>query len=340
MHVLVTGGAGYIGSHTCLELLKAGYQVTVIDNLCNSHRESLRRVMELTGKSLDLHQVDLLNQKELEQVFEKCPNIQAVIHFAGLKSLGESIEQPLNYYTTNLVGTLNLCNVMQKYGIKNIVFSSSASVYGAPATVPILENFPLSCTNPYGKTKLMTEEILADLHVPDPEWNVIILRYFNPVGAHKSGQIGEDPGGIPCNLVPYISQVAAGKLEKLAIYGSDYPTTDGTGVRDFIHVVDLALGHLKALEKLAENPGVVTYNLGTGQGYSVLEMITAFEKVSGREVRYSMAERRAGDIGTCYANPALAKEELGWEAHRGLEDMCADTWRWQSQNPDGFAGYE
>lgn len=336
MHVLVTGGAGYIGSHTCLELLEAGYQVTVLDNLCNSQEESLRRVMDLTGKALAFYKVDLLEREEVDRVFQECGDIKAVIHFAGLKAVGESLEQPLNYYTNNLVGTLNLCHVMQKHGVKNIVFSSSATVYGDPATVPIQEHFPLSCTNPYGRTKLMTEEILSDLHVPDPEWNVILLRYFNPVGAHQSGRIGEDPNGIPNNLVPYISQVAVGKLKELSVYGNDYPTSDGTGVRDYIHVVDLALGHLKAIEKLAENPGVVIYNLGTGRGYSVLEMIQAFEKACGQKVRYKIVGRRAGDIATCYADPSFARQELGWEAFRGLEEMCEDTWRWQSQNPDGF----
>lgn len=336
MHVLVTGGAGYIGSHTCLELLEAGYQVTVLDNLCNSQEESLRRVMDLTGKALAFYKVDLLEREEVDRVFQECGDIKAVIHFAGLKAVGESLEQPLNYYTNNLVGTLNLCHVMQKHGIKNIVFSSSATVYGDPATVPIQEHFPLSCTNPYGRTKLMTEEILSDLHVPDPEWNVILLRYFNPVGAHQSGRIGEDPNGIPNNLVPYIAQVAVGKLKELSVYGNDYPTSDGTGVRDYIHVVDLALGHLKAIEKLAENPGVVIYNLGTGRGYSVLEMIQAFEKACGKKVRYKIVGRRAGDIATCYADPSFARQELGWEAFRGLEEMCEDTWRWQSQNPDGF----
>ncbi len=336
MHVLVTGGAGYIGSHTCLELLKAGYQVTVLDNLCNSKRESLNRVMALTGKSLDFYQVDLLDREEVKRVFRENKDIEAVIHFAGLKAVAESVEQPLDYYNNNLVGTLNLCHAMQKFDVKNIVFSSSATVYGDPETVPIQEHFPLSCTNPYGRTKLMTEEILRDLHVPDSEWNIVLLRYFNPVGAHKSGQIGEDPNGIPNNLVPYISQVAVGKLKELSIYGNNYSTPDGTGVRDYIHVVDLALGHLSALEKILQKPGVVTYNLGTGQGYSVLDMIDAFEKASGKTVAYKIVGRRSGDSAICFADPAFAKKELGWEALRGLQKMCEDTWRWQSRNPDGY----
>ncbi len=338
MHVLVTGGAGYIGSHTCLELLEAGYQVTVLDNLCNSHQESLHRVMALTGKTLAFYQADLLKLAEVEQVFQESPDIQAVIHFAGLKAVGESVAQPLDYYINNLVGTLNLCQAMKKFAVKNIVFSSSATVYGDPETVPIQEDFPLSCTNPYGRTKLMIEEILSDLQVADSDWNIILLRYFNPVGAHKSGRIGEDPNGIPNNLVPYISQVAVGKLGELSVYGDDYPTPDGTGVRDYIHVVDLALGHLKALEKLADKPGVMVYNLGTGQGYSVLEMVKAFEKASGKKVGYKIIGRRPGDIATCYADPTLARQELGWKVSRGLQEMCEDTWRWQTQNPHGFTG--
>ncbi|BCO10079.1 UDP-glucose 4-epimerase [Desulfolithobacter dissulfuricans] len=336
MHIIVTGGAGYIGSHTCLELLEAGHRVTVLDNLCNSSREALHRVEELTGQAIRFFEADLLNPDEVEMVFRASPDTDAVIHFAGLKAVGESVQQPLRYYHNNITGTLNLCQVMQDQGVKNIVFSSSATVYGDPATVPIREDFPLSCTNPYGRTKLMIEDILRDLHVADPEWNVALLRYFNPVGAHKSGRIGEDPGGIPNNLMPYISQVAVGKLEELAVYGDDYPTHDGTGVRDYIHVVDLALGHIKALEKLAQKPGVVTYNLGTGQGYSVLDMVQAFEKASGRKIAYRITDRRPGDIARCFADPGLAEKELGWKATRSIDEMCEDTWRWQSMNPRGY----
>ncbi|WP_457573538.1 UDP-glucose 4-epimerase GalE [Desulfolithobacter sp.] len=336
MHIIVTGGAGYIGSHTCLELLEAGHRVTVLDNLCNSSQEALHRVEELTGQTIRFFEADLLNQGEVKKVFQESPDTDAVIHFAGLKAVGESVQQPLRYYHNNITGTLNLCQVMQDQGIKNIVFSSSATVYGDPATVPIREDFPLSCTNPYGRTKLMIEDILRDLHVADPEWNIALLRYFNPVGAHKSGRIGEDPGGIPNNLMPYISQVAVGKLKELAVYGDDYPTHDGTGVRDYIHVLDLALGHIKALEKLAQKPGIVTYNLGTGQGYSVLDMVQAFEKASGRKIAYRITERRPGDIARCFADPGLAEKELGWKATRSIDEMCEDTWRWQSMNPKGY----
>jgi UDP-glucose 4-epimerase len=336
MHVIVTGGAGYIGSHTCLELLTAGYQVTVIDNLCNASRESIRRVEELTGKPIAFFEVDLLDTDRLRDVFTQTPNAAAVIHFAGLKAVGESVEKPLLYYQNNLGSTLNLCHIMQEHGLFNIVFSSSATVYGDPATVPIREDFPLSCTNPYGRTKLMTEEILRDLHVADQRWNVVLLRYFNPVGAHTSGRIGEDPNGIPNNLVPYIAQVAIGKLKEVSVFGNDYPTPDGTGVRDYIHVVDLALGHLRALEKLKDNPGVAVYNLGTGRGYSVVEMITAFSQASGRQIPYRITGRRSGDIAQCYADPSLAKRDLGWEARFDLDAMCADSWRWQSDNPLGY----
>ncbi len=336
MHIIVTGGAGYIGSHTCVELLDQGYGVTVIDNLDNASEESLRRVQELTGKTLQFHQIDLLDHRAVEAVFQQTPEAKAVIHFAGLKAVGESVEKPLRYYHNNLTGTLNLCRVMQKHGVKNIVFSSSATVYGDPHTVPITEDFPLSCTNPYGRTKLMIEEILTDLQVADPDWNVVLLRYFNPVGAHRSGRIGEDPSDIPNNLMPYIAQVAVGRLEYLSVFGDDYPTHDGTGVRDYIHVVDLALGHLKALEKLADNPGVAIYNLGTGQGYSVLDMVEAFERATGQQVPYRIAPRRPGDIAQCFADPSLAQRELGWQATRTIDDMCADTWRWQSNNPDGY----
>lgn len=336
MKVLVTGGAGYIGSHTCLELLEEGYEVIVLDNLSNSSPEGLRRVEELTGKKVQFFEQDLMDLDGTRQVFSACPEVNSVIHFAGLKAVGESVEQPQRYYDNNLTGTLNLTRAMAEAGVKNIVFSSSATVYGDPATVPITEDFPLSCTNPYGRTKLMIEEILSDLNVADPSWNVCLLRYFNPVGAHKSGRIGEDPGGIPNNLMPYISQVAVGKLEQLSVFGNDYPTHDGTGVRDYIHVVDLALGHLKALQRLQDNPGVVIYNLGTGNGYSVLDMVKAFEQASGRPVAYGIAPRRPGDIATCFADASLAAKELGWQATRGLTEMCEDTWRWQSENPNGF----
>lgn len=336
MHVIVTGGAGYIGSHTCLELLDAGYQVTVIDNLCNSSRESIKRVEALTGKPITFFEVDLTDKNRLHEVFAQAQDVQAVIHFAGLKAVGESVQRPLLYYQNNLYSTLNLCQVMQEQGVKNIIFSSSATVYGNPATVPIKETFPLSCTNPYGRIKLMTEEILRDLHLADPQWNVALLRYFNPVGAHKSGRIGEDPDGIPNNLVPYIAQVAVGKLQYLSIFGNDYPTADGTGVRDYIHVVDLAIGHLRALEKLTTNPGIITYNLGTGQGYSVLDMVKAFALASGRQIPYRFTNRRAGDIARCYADPTLAGKELGWTARFGIQEMCEDSWRWQSANPEGY----
>lgn len=335
MSILVTGGAGYIGSHTCLELLTAGYDVTVLDNLSNSKDESLKRVMDITGKKLTFHKADLLDREALEKIFSE-GSFEAVIHFAGLKAVGESVSIPLKYYHNNITGTLILCEVMAKYGVKNLVFSSSATVYGDPVRVPILEDFKLTATNPYGRTKLMIEEILRDLYVADKDWNIAILRYFNPVGAHVSGRIGEDPNGIPNNLMPYVSQVAIGKLKALNVFGSDYPTVDGTGVRDYIHVVDLALGHLKALEKLESAPGVVTYNLGTGQGYSVLQMVAAFAKASGREIPYRLTDRRPGDIAACYADPAKAKEELGWTANKGIEEMCEDSWRWQSQNPDGY----
>lgn len=337
MNILVTGGAGYIGTHTCLELMEAGYKVIVLDNLSNSSREGLRRVEELTGKRVDFHEVDLLDLDAVQHVFRSCTDIDAVIHFAGLKAVGESVEQPQRYYENNISGTLNLTRAMAEHNVKNIVFSSSATVYGDPATVPITEDFPLSCTNPYGRTKLMVEDILTDLHVADPEWNVGLLRYFNPVGAHKSGRIGENPNGIPNNLMPYISQVAVGTLQELSVFGDDYPTPDGTGVRDYIHVVDLAKGHLKALEKLSSNPGVVIYNLGTGNGYSVLDMVKAFESASGEKVAYKIVERRQGDIAQCFADPGLAAKELDWKATRGLKEMCEDTWRWQSQNPQGFS---
>ena len=336
MHVIVTGGAGYIGSHTCLELLNAGCRVTVVDNLCNSSRESIRRVEALSGKTIAFHEVDLLDLDALRAVFKQTPDAEAVIHFAGLKAVGESVQKPLLYYRNNLDATLNLCQVMAEHNLTNIVFSSSATVYGDPASTPIKEDFPLSCTNPYGRTKLMTEEILRDLHVADSNWNVVLLRYFNPVGAHKSGRIGEDPGGIPNNLMPYIAQVAVGKLQQLSVFGADYPTPDGTGVRDYIHVVDLAICHLRALDKLRKQPGVVVYNLGTGRGYSVLEMIEAFAQASGQPIPYRITGRRSGDIAKCYADPALALKELGWQAQHGIREMCEDAWRWQSANPEGY----
>ena len=335
MKILVTGGAGYIGSHTCLELLQAGYEVAVVDNLSNSKEASLRRVQELAGKSLAFHRVDLLDQAGLRDVFAG-GGVQAVVHFAGLKAVGESVEQPLRYYVNNVTGTLVLCGVMAEFGVKNLVFSSSCTVYGEPQRVPIGEDFPRSATNPYGRSKLMIEDILSDLHVAHPAWNIALLRYFNPVGAHPSGRIGEDPRGIPNNLLPYISQVAVGRLAELKVFGGDYPTRDGTGVRDYIHVVDLAIGHLAALRKLAENPGLVAYNLGTGQGYSVLEIVAAFEGASGRRIPYRIVGRRPGDIAETYADPSKARGELGWAAQLGLAEICADAWRWQSQNPDGY----
>ena len=335
MNILVTGGAGYIGSHTCWELLQAGYEVTVVDNLVNSKEESLRRVQELTGKALTFHKVDLLDNSALTAVFDRSP-IDAVIHFAGLKAVGESVAMPLRYYHNNVTGTLMLLEVMGKYKVRNLVFSSSATVYGDPPRVPITEDFPLSPTNPYGRSKLMIEEILRDVHRADGAWNIALLRYFNPVGAHPSGQIGEDPNGIPNNLFPYITQVAVGKLSQLSVFGNDYPTRDGTGIRDYIHVVDLAVGHISALEKLTSNPGAVTYNLGTGRGYSVLEVVSAFERASGKKIPYKIVERRPGDIATCYADPTKAGKELEWSATRGIDEMCADAWRWQSDNPNGY----
>lgn len=335
MTILVTGGAGYIGSHTCLELVNAGYDILVVDNLSNSHPEALRRVGALAGRNIPLIEADLCNGAMLDQLFSQ-HRIDAVIHFAGLKAVGESVTQPLRYYHNNVHGTLVLCEAMARHGVFNLVFSSSATVYGDPHSVPIREDFPLSATNPYGRSKLMVEDILRDLGVADARWNSILLRYFNPVGAHPSGQIGEDPNGIPNNLMPYISQVAVGKLAQLSVFGDDYPTPDGTGVRDYIHVVDLALGHLAALRKLADQPGVVAYNLGTGRGYSVLEMVRAFEEASGRPVPYHIAPRRAGDVASCYADPALAQQELDWRAERDVSDMARDAWNWQHQNPDGY----
>ena len=338
MRILVTGGAGYIGSHTCLELLNQGHEVVVADNLCNSCEEALNRVKELTGKDLTFYKVDLLDKEGLDQMFDQ-EKIDAVIHFAGLKAVGESVAKPLEYYHNNITGTLNLCDSMRNHGVKKIIFSSSATVYGDPAFVPITEDCPKGkITNPYGQTKSMLEQVLTDLHVADPEWNVILLRYFNPVGAHESGRIGEDPTGIPNNLTPYITQVAVGKLKEVNVFGNDYDTPDGTGVRDYIHVMDLADGHVKALKKFADKPDVYIYNLGTGRGYSVLEMIHSFSKAVGHEIPYVIKPRRPGDIATCYADATKAKEELGWVANRGVDEMCRDAWRWQSQNPNGYRG--
>ncbi len=335
MNILVTGGAGYIGSHTCVELLEAGHQVVVIDNLCNSSRISLERVMAITGKRVSFVEGDIRDRTILTQIFAR-EAIDAVIHFAGLKAVGESTGIPLTYYQNNITGTLSLLEAMAAAEVKRLVFSSSATVYGDPVSLPITEDFALSASNPYGRSKLIIEEILRDLHAADNQWDISILRYFNPVGAHATGLIGEDPAGIPNNLMPYISQVASGRLERLSVYGDDYPTADGTGVRDYIHVVDLAKGHLAALAKLMEHPGVIIHNLGTGHGYSVLEMIQAFEQASGRKIPYQVVGRRPGDIAACYADPTRASRELVWRAEFGLEQMCQDTWRWQHANPDGY----
>ena len=334
--ILITGGAGYIGSHTALELLKEGYEVVVYDNLCNSSQESMKRVEELTGKTITFYEGDILNAETLKAMFEK-EQVDAVIHCAALKAVGESVRKPLEYYQNNITGTLTLMKVMREVGVKNIVFSSSATVYGNPETMPITEDCPKGqCTNPYGWTKSMMEQIMTDVQKANPKMNVILLRYFNPVGAHESGRIGEDPKGIPNNLMPYISQVAVGKLEKLGVFGDDYDTPDGTGVRDYIHVVDLARGHVKAIQKLADNEGVSIYNLGTGKGYSVLDVIHAFEKACGHPLKYEIKPRRDGDIATCYSKCDKAKEELGWEAEYGIEEMCADSWNWQQKNPNGY----
>ena len=337
MHILVTGGAGYIGSHTCVELLNAGYEVTVVDNLYNSSEKALDRVQEIAGKAVKFYKADIQDRDAMNKVFDE-NKFDAVIHFAGLKAVGESVAKPIEYYQNNIGGTLVLTDVMRHHGCKNIIFSSSATVYGDPAIIPITEECPKgTCTNPYGWSKSMLEQILTDIHTSDPEWNVVLLRYFNPIGAHKSGKIGEDAKGIPNNLLPYVAQVAIGKLECLGVFGDDYDTPDGTGVRDYIHVVDLALGHVKAVEKLADNEGVSIYNLGTGNGYSVLQVVHAFEKACGHTINYAIKPRRPGDIAMCYCDPAKAKKELGWEAQYGIEDMCADSWRWQSQNPNGYA---
>lgn len=335
MNILVTGGAGYIGSHTTLALLESGYEVTVVDNLSNSKETSLHRVQQLTGKTLQFYQIDLLDQEKLERIFAN-HQFSAVIHFAGLKAVGESVGIPLRYYHNNVTGTLILLEVMKKHDLRTLVFSSSATVYGEPKTVPVTEDFPLSATNPYGRSKLIIEDILRDLYRAEPEWNIALLRYFNPVGAHPSGQIGEDPNGIPNNLLPYIAQVAVGRLPFVRVFGNDYPTPDGTGIRDYIHVTDLAAGHLKALEKLAQKPGLVTYNLGTGRGYSVLDVLHAFERACGKPLPYQIMARRPGDVPTTYADPALANRELDWRAKLGIDDMCADTWRWQTNNPHGY----
>lgn len=336
MKVLVTGGAGYIGSHTVVELLNADHEVIVVDNLCNSSFESINRVKEITGKDLEFFELDITDRDQLSIFLQANKDIDAVIHFAALKAVGESTQMPLTYYQNNVHGTLTLLEELDKAGIYNFVFSSSATVYGDPASVPIKEDFPTSATNPYGQSKLMMEIILKDVAASNPNWSISLLRYFNPIGAHVSGLIGEDPNGIPNNLMPFIAQVGVGKREKLSVFGDDYPTPDGTGVRDYIHVVDLAKGHLKALNKLQEVEGVITHNLGTGNGYSVLEMVKAFEKVSGKDVPYEIVARRPGDIAECWADPALAAEELGWTAEKGLEEMMEDTWRWQSSNPNGF----
>ena len=333
--ILVTGGAGYIGTHTCVELLTAGYEVVVVDNLLNSDAEALRRVRAITGRDLAFAAIDLLDKGGLERVFA-AHRVDGVIHFAGLKAVGESVQQPLRYYHNNLTGTLNLLQVMQDRGVKRLVFSSSATVYGDPKSVPIREDFPPGATNPYGRTKQMIEEMCRDLAIADKDWRIALLRYFNPIGAHPSGRIGEDPVGIPNNLMPFLLQVAVGKRPKLSVYGNDWPTKDGTGVRDYIHVVDLALGHLAAVRKLDSQPGCVSYNLGTGQGYSVLELVQALSKAVGRDLPYEIVARRPGDIGVCYADPAFAAKELGWRATRGVDEMCADGWRWQQGNPNGY----
>lgn len=335
--ILITGGAGYIGSHTLVEMLLAGYDLVVLDNLSNSKQEALRRVESIGGRPVTFHQLDVRDRQGLQRVFREHA-ITAVVHFAGLKAVGESVERPLEYYDNNVSGSLVLLEVMAAAGVKTIVFSSSATVYGDSRSVPIREDFPLSATNPYGRSKLMIEEMLRDLYRSDNSWRIALLRYFNPVGAHASGLIGEDPHGVPNNLMPMVARVAVGRQPSLAIYGNDYPTPDGTGVRDYIHVVDLALGHLKALDALRQRGGLMTINLGTGKGYSVLDVVHAFETACGRPVVYKFAPRRAGDIAECFADPALAAELIGWRAERGLDEMCADAWRWQNSNPEGYGG--
>ena len=336
MNILVTGGAGYIGSHTCVELLNEGYEVVIVDNLYNANKKAVDRVEEITGKKVTFYEADICDRAAMDAIFDK-EEVDAVIHFAGLKAVGESVSKPVEYYQNNIAGTLTLCDSMRNHGVKNIIFSSSATVYGDPAMIPITEECPKGiCTNPYGWTKWMLEQVLMDIQKSDPEWNVILLRYFNPIGAHKSGMIGEDPKGIPNNLLPYVAQVAIGKLECLGVFGDDYDTPDGTGVRDYIHVVDLARGHVKAIQKLADKEGVSIYNLGTGNGYSVLQVVHAFEKACGHPINYAIKPRRPGDIAMCYCDPKKAKDELGWVAEYGIEDMCADSWRWQTKNPNGY----
>ena len=339
MSILVAGGAGYIGSHTCVELIQAGYEVVVADNLYNSSEEAIRRVEKIVGKKIPFENTELCDRAQVEALFRKYPDIDSVMHFAGLKAVGESVSKPLEYYSNNLISTLYLLQVMRERGVKNFVFSSSATVYGDPATVPIREDFPTGgTTNPYGTTKLFQERILSDICAADPTLNVALLRYFNPIGAHESGLIGEDPNGIPNNLVPYIAKVAVGQLEKVHVYGNDYPTPDGTGVRDYIHVVDLARGHVAALKKLDTGCGLFVCNLGTGKGYSVLDVLHAYEKACGRTLPYAIDPRRPGDIAQCYADPAKARDELGWEAQYGIDEMCASSWKWQSMNPNGYKG--
>ena len=336
MRILVTGGAGYIGSHTCVELLEAGHETVIVDNLYNANRKAVDRIGEITGKTPVFYQADIGDREAMEKIFS-AHSFDAVIHFAGYKAVGESVRKPIEYYTNNLNGTLVLTDTMRRHGVKKIIFSSSATVYGDPAFVPITEECPKGvCTNPYGWTKWMLEQILTDIRTSDPEWSVILLRYFNPIGAHRSGRIGEDPKGIPNNLVPYVAQVAIGRLPELGVFGDTYDTPDGTGVRDYIHVTDLARGHVLALNKFREESAVRVYNLGTGHGYSVLEVVHAFEKACGKKIPYVIKPPRAGDIATCYCDPGKAREELGWEAEYGIEEMCADTWRWQSMNPDGY----
>ena len=336
MKILVTGGAGYIGSHTCVELLNEGYEVVIMDNLYNANIKAVERIEQITGKKVTFYQTDMLDREGVKAIFDN-EKIDAVIHFAGLKAVGESVVKPIEYYTNNMSGTLILCDEMRNHGVKNIIFSSSATVYGSPAEIPITENCPKgTATNPYGWTKWMLEQVLTDIHTADPEWNVILLRYFNPIGAHKSGLIGEDPKGIPNNLLPYVAQVAIGKLQCINVFGDDYDTPDGTGVRDYIHVVDLAVGHVKALKKFEENCGLAIYNLGTGHGYSVLDIVKNFEAATGVKIPYSIKPRRAGDIATCYCDPSKAERELGWKAQYGIKEMCEDSWRWQKNNPNGY----
>ena len=334
-NILVTGGTGFIGSHTVVELLNAGYNVVVLDNLVNSSKESLERIKKITGKSVKFYEDDLLDMEALQNIFEK-ENISSVIHFAGLKAVGESCQIPLAYFNNNITGTINLVMAMEKYNVKSLVFSSSATVYGKPESVPIREDFPLSVSNPYGRTKLIIEDMLRDIYKADKSWDIALLRYFNPIGAHESGEIGESPNGIPNNLLPYVAKVAIGELEAVNVFGDDYDTPDGTGVRDYIHVADLAEGHIKALDKFSTHPGLVTYNLGTGKGYSVLDIIHNFEKACGKEIPYKITDRRPGDIDMCYADPEKAKKELGWEAKRDIDKMCEDAWRWQSKYPKGL----